>query len=126
MTYVNADRLVRIVEGLSDNSVKAFWQSVARWKVKDRRLARLLKLKTKESCTLPRSHANSDKILSRYDLVRRHDMYKSRVIMGPNYRADMWALLEQNPDLKAAELARLAYASFATAWGVIRDKQQLT
>jgi len=42
-------------------------------------------------------------------------------MMGPTYRADMWAALEQDPNLTAAEIARRAYGSFATAWQVRRD-----
>lgn len=42
-------------------------------------------------------------------------------MIGPTYRADMWAALEADPDLSAAELARRTYGSFATAWHVRRD-----
>jgi len=38
--------------------------------------------------------------------------------MGPSYRADMWATLEAEPQLSAAELARRTYGSFASAWHV--------
>jgi hypothetical protein len=41
--------------------------------------------------------------------------------MGASYRADMWAALDNKPTLTAAELARRAYGSFATAWQVKRD-----
>ena len=44
----------------------------------------------------------------------------TRVMMGPGYRADMWAAIEAEPHLSAAELARLTYGSFATAWNVRR------
>jgi hypothetical protein len=39
-------------------------------------------------------------------------------MMGPSYRADMWAALESEPQLAVAELARRTYGSFATAWNV--------
>jgi hypothetical protein len=42
-------------------------------------------------------------------------------MMGASYRADCWALLESEPSLSAAELARRTYAAFATAWHVKRD-----
>ena len=42
-------------------------------------------------------------------------------LIGPTYRADMWAELDLDPALIPAELARRAYGSFATAWEV---KQQ--
>jgi hypothetical protein len=43
------------------------------------------------------------------------------VIIGPSYRADMWAALETDPELSPTELARQTYGSFATAWQVKRD-----
>ena len=49
---------------------------------------------------------------------RRHRAYLRRVMLGPSYRADMWAELESDPSLPPAELARRAYGSFATAWQV--------
>jgi len=45
--------------------------------------------------------------------------------MGPSYRADMWAELDQDPSLSAAKLARRAYGSFATAWHVKQDWEVL-
>jgi hypothetical protein len=54
-------------------------------------------------------------------LARRHHVYHFRIMMGPNYRADMWAALESDATLSAAALAREAYGSFATAWHVRRD-----
>jgi hypothetical protein len=54
-------------------------------------------------------------------LAKRHTVYRHRLLMGPSYRADMWATLEGEPTLTAAELARRTYGSFATAWQVKRD-----
>ena len=51
--------------------------------------------------------------------------YKYRVIMGPSYRADMWAQTELSPEISASELARSCYGSFATAWKVIQDRKLL-
>jgi len=42
-------------------------------------------------------------------------------MIGPTYRADLWAAMEKAPDLSVADLARRTYASFASAWGVKRD-----
>ncbi|MGH9649103.1 MAG: hypothetical protein ACRD3I_01405 [Terriglobales bacterium] len=42
-------------------------------------------------------------------------------MLGPSYRADMWAELEADPGVSAAELARRAYGSFGTAWKVKQD-----
>jgi hypothetical protein len=52
---------------------------------------------------------------------RHHHTYRCRVTIGPTYRADMWAALEDDPTLSAAALARQTYGSFATAWHVRRD-----
>jgi molybdenum-dependent DNA-binding transcriptional regulator ModE len=41
--------------------------------------------------------------------------------MGANWRADVWTVLEQAPNLSAAEAARRAGCSFATAWQVVQD-----
>ena len=54
-----------------------------------------------------------------------HDAYRRRIMLGPSYRADMWAELDRNPTLTAAELARRTYGSFATAWHVLRDWELL-
>jgi FtsX-like permease family protein len=60
-------------------------------------------------------------VLSPADLAKRHRAYHYRVMIGPSYRADMWAALERNPELSTAELARRTYGSFATAWRVKRE-----
>ena len=60
-------------------------------------------------------------VLTPAELARRHLGYRWRVIIGPTYRADVWAALEADPTLPAATLARRAYASFATAWQARRD-----
>jgi len=60
-------------------------------------------------------------ILNPAELAKIHSPYRYRVLMGPSYRADMWALLCQKPKLNAAELARPCYGSYPTAFGVKRD-----
>jgi hypothetical protein len=60
-------------------------------------------------------------VLQPAELARVHSAYRWRLVIGPTYRADMWAALEHRPDLPAAALARAAYGSFATAWQVRRD-----
>lgn len=55
-------------------------------------------------------------VLTPTDLAHRHRAYRHRVMMGPTYRADLWAALEAHPGLSPAELARRTYASFASAW----------
>jgi hypothetical protein len=60
-------------------------------------------------------------VLQPAELARTHAAYRWRLVIGPSYRADMWAALERKPDLAAAALARATYASFASAWQVRRD-----
>lgn len=60
-------------------------------------------------------------VLSPADLAKRHRAYHYRVMIGPSYRADMWAAMERNPELSTADLARKTYGSFATAWRVKRE-----
>lgn len=145
---INADRLVRLIETHQAPRVRAFWSAIARWQKRDRRFARLLTLYGGERVDLlsvgtdfqvrrhgedPRfegsalrvpANALRDRaadVLGPAELVRRHRTYRQRLIMGPSYRADLWAALEENPALSAAELARAAHGSFATAWQVKRD-----
>jgi hypothetical protein len=60
-------------------------------------------------------------VLQPVDLARCHHAYRCRMMVGPSYRADMWAALEEEPTLSAAALARRTYGLFATAWHVRRD-----
>lgn len=60
-------------------------------------------------------------VLQPRDLAAKHDSSRARVMIGPTYRADLWAALETQPALSAAALARATYGSFATAWHVRRD-----
>jgi len=55
-------------------------------------------------------------VLAPAELAKRHRALRWRVVMGPGYRADLWAALEAEPDMSAAELARRTSGSFATAW----------
>jgi hypothetical protein len=146
--YVNADRLTQIVAAQESARVRALWSALARWQEKDRRFARLRKthrgarvdvlssgtdFQMKRHGEDPR-FANSSlrvpanvlrdraaDVFSPHELAQRHRAYRARVMIGPSYRADMWAALEPEPTLSAAELARRTYGSFATAWHVRRD-----
>jgi len=60
-------------------------------------------------------------VLSPEVLVRRHAGYRTRVLMGPSFRADVWTALEHAPDLSIADVARKASCSFATAWQAALD-----
>ncbi len=146
--WVNADRLTALVREQSSARVRAFWSGVALWQGKDRRFARLAK--TYEGPRLDLMAAGTDfhlrrggedprfaggplrvpggilrdrkgDVLTPTELARIHGGYRRRILLGPSYRADMWAELDREPGLSAAELARRAYGSFATAWRVKRD-----
>jgi len=48
-------------------------------------------------------------------LSKHHLGYRYRVMMGPTYRADIWALLRKYANLSVSELARRAHSSYNTA-----------
>jgi len=150
--WTNADRLIRAVSGIESKRVRAFWSAFAQWKGKDRRLKRLRELYQGPRIDLLRTGTafqiqrkgedvrfqgtamrvpagvlrdRKADVLAPAKLAKKHRTYRWRVLMGPSYRADMWARLEADPDLPAAELARLTYGSFATAWQVKHDFQLL-
>jgi hypothetical protein len=145
---VNADRLVRLVGEHAAERVRAYWSAVAVWLGKDRRLARFLKvyggapidlLSTGNAFQLARRRADErftgsklrvprgtlrdrpDDVLTPEALVRRHAGYRNRVLMGPTWRADVWTVLERDPELAVAKAARRASCSFATAWQTAQD-----
>jgi hypothetical protein len=146
--WVNADRLTRLVAAQGTSRVRALWSALATWQAKDRRFARLgalydgprVDLQTVGSAFHIRKHGEDPRfsesrlraaanvlrdraadVLSPRDLALRHRAYRSRLRMGPTYRADVWVALEAAPHLSAAELARRTYASFATAWQAKQD-----
>lgn len=146
--FVNVDRMTRLVRGLAPGRVSVFWSAVARWLSNDSRWRRLadgyagprVDLLSTGTDFLVRRRGEDPRfaggplrvplqtlrsrrsdVLEPSSLARRHAAYRWRVIIGPTYRADMWAALEAEPSLSAAALARCAYGSFATAWRVRRD-----
>jgi hypothetical protein len=145
---VNVDRLTRLVSMSESKRVRAFWSAVARWRVSDRRFARLarayhgasLELLTTGTDFQVARHGEDPRfagsklrvpanvlrdrpadVLAPTELARQHSTYRWRVMVGPSYRAEMWAALQRQPDLSAAALARATYGSFASAWQVRRD-----
>jgi hypothetical protein len=145
--WVNADRLIKLVSQNKSPRVRALWSALARWQRPDRRFARLIRLHRGAPLDLlavgtdfqirrrgedPRFVGSALRVpvsalrdraadvLTPVELARRHRAYHYRVMMGPGYRADMWAALEAEPQLSTAELARKTYGSFATAWNVRR------
>jgi hypothetical protein len=146
--WVNADRLTTLAGAQSSARVRAFWSALARWQRKDRRFVRLsaaykgprqnvLEVGTEFQLLRhgedPRFMGSAIRVaanilrdrpadvLSPSLLARRHRVYRFRIMMGPSYRADMWAALESDPTLSTSTLARVTYGSFATAWHVRRD-----
>ncbi|RVU46690.1 hypothetical protein EA187_06015 [Lujinxingia sediminis] len=146
--HINVDRLARCVDEHPSQRVLAYWAAVAMWLKKDRRFARVAKLY--EGPALDLMPVGTDfqierrgedarfessplrvpagtlrdraaDVLSPEALVRQHAGYRNRVRMGPSWRADVWTVLEHDPELNAAEAARRAGCSFATAWRVVED-----
>jgi len=146
--WINADRLYRVVSQSGLERVRAFWSAVAQWQSKDRRFLRMTHLYAGPRIDLLRTgtdfllgrhgedvrfrgtplripakvlRGRQSDILSSAALAIRHRIYRYRIMMGPTYRADMWAQLEAAPSISVAELARRTYGSFATASQVKRD-----
>lgn len=145
--YVNADRMTRIVAGQSPR-VRAYWSSMAQAHSSDRRYRRLaagydgpqielLPVGTQMQIQRRGEDARfaggplvvptgtlrdrAADVMTPAELAARHRAYYWRVVIGPSYRADVWAAMESDPVAKPADLARRTYASFATAWEVRRD-----
>lgn len=150
--HVNADRLVRLVGAQPSERVRAYWAGVATWLRKDRRLARLARshagtqielLPTGTAFQIQRRGEDErfagsallvpkgtlrdrhEDVLPPEVMVQRHAGYRNRVLMGPSFRADAWTVLEREPDLSIADVARRASCSFATAWQVAQDHRLL-
>jgi len=145
---VNADRLFKMVKVVQEMRVRAFWKALAQWKKRDWRLKKLQKVYSKyrvelmgEGTTFQIERHGEDErfvgtalvipnkllrhrpgdILSPEVLAERHAGYRYRIMIGPSYRADMWALIERHPELTPAEIARQTYGSFPTAWETRKD-----
>ncbi len=145
---VNVDRLRSLIAVQESERVRAYWAAVGTWLAKDRRVLVLARLYRGERIDLlpvgtdfqvrrfgedPRFAAGPLRVPANVlrerpvdvmppaALAKRHRAYRQRVLMGPTYRADMWAALERDPSLSPAELARRSYGSFATAWQVKHD-----
>lgn len=150
--WVNADRLVRAAGTVEHARTRTYWAAIGAWLAGDRRFARLQRLHRGGRTALLRTGTafqirrrgedprfegtplrvpagvlrdRPSDIRTPSELAKVHRTYRQRVHVGPTYRADMWALLESEPDLAAAELARRTYGSYATAWRVRRDFELL-
>lgn len=144
---LNVDRLARIIASHQSTRVKAYWAAIG-MRFKSQRFAKIINIYSGPAINLLRVGADflikrhgedqrfidsplrvaantlrdrTSDVLTPAQLASIHNPYRWRMIIGPSYRADMWAQLERNTQLSTAELARLAYGSFATAWKVKRD-----
>jgi hypothetical protein len=64
-------------------------------------------------------------ILEPARLAKINAIYRYRIIIGPSYKADQWALLEKSRTLTPSELAKLSYSSFGSAWETKKDFESL-
>jgi hypothetical protein len=144
-SWVNADRLTKLIGAQRSTRVRALWSALAHWHGRDRRFERMMRLHRGPPVDLLavgtafqiRRHGEDPRfeesalrvpanvlrnrtadVLTPAELAQWNLAFRYRVMMGPSYRADMWAALEAEPQLSAAELARQTYGSFATAWNV--------
>ena len=146
---VNTDRLYRMLLKLGGKKVLPFWAAIAKWKCTDRRYKRIEELykgrridlltsgtefhiqrngedlRFENTCLRVPNKAGlrtrpSD-VLKPRELANKHLTYYYRLLIGPTYRADMWAQLEIDSDLSLTELAHRTYGSFATAWQVDKE-----
>jgi hypothetical protein len=150
--WINADRLVAIASAQRSKRVRVFWAAFGRWKASDRRFIRLHALHRGPRVDVlvagqefqlrrfgedPRfangplrvdARVLRDRpadVLTPRELAQRHRAYRWRVVIGPSYRADLWAALETNPSISVSGLARAAYASIGAAWEAKHDHQLL-
>lgn len=150
---VNADRLVRAVHEIESPRVRVFWAAIAAWLERDRRFAKLAaRIEAGRTDLLASGtefqvrrrgedvrfaggplrvpagvlRERDADVMTPAEVAKVHRAYRWRVIIGPSYRADLWATNEADPNASAAELARKTYASCASAWQVKRDSTFLT
>ncbi len=148
---INVDRLVKLVAGCSFEIVRRYWKAIAEWQSTDHRFDKMLKgarisgkgdLLVTGTDFMIRKNGEDERfknsvlrvprltlrerlgdICTPEELSRINHLYRYRLIIGPSYRADLWAMLTDNGEQTPTELARSTYSSFATAWGVKRDFQ---
>ena len=145
---VNVGRLTQLLKRQQSERVRGYWTSIARWHRQDSRMRKVEGLHDNKLLDLlpvgtdfqlkrrgfderfadgplrvPAGtlRDRAADILTPSELARNHRAYHHRVLIGPTYRADMWALLERDPQLSPTALARQTYGSFSTAWQVKRD-----
>ncbi|MDE0151026.1 MAG: hypothetical protein OXK80_00820 [Bdellovibrionales bacterium] len=58
-------------------------------------------------------------------IAKNHLPYRYRVMMGPSYRADLWALLDSHPNISAYALGKKAHCSYRSAYIAKKDYELL-
>lgn len=147
-SWINVDHLTTLVKAINNKKVQAFWTACAQWKKVDPRFQRLRKLykgqrlqpisdptgfRLKRDGEDPRFRGTAllvpNKTLrhrpvdidSPQRLAKTHKAYRYRILLGPTYRADLLAALEEEPNITTADLARKCYSSFSAAWEAKKD-----
>ncbi|MBF0362410.1 MAG: hypothetical protein HQK49_15440 [Oligoflexia bacterium] len=149
---INVTCLINQVSKIENPVVRAFWSAMGTALSKDRRFKKLEKVYSGPRINCPGAEGFHFKkygedqnfinsvlkvpanglirirekdTVSPSELCKINPFYKWRTIIGPSYRADMWALAENNKNTKASELARKSHGSFATAYAVLQDQRYL-
>ena len=58
-------------------------------------------------------------------VAKNHLPFRYRVMMGPSYRADLWALLDNAPSISAYALGKKAHCSYRAAYIAKKDYELL-
>jgi len=147
-SYLNHPRLLRFIKTAS-SITQRFWRAIAQWKQENRKWNRFLLFETPSSrfALLPVGtefqiqrkgedsrfentdlripdgvfRAREGDVLSQKQLIRFHRTYRHRVCIGVCLRADLWSLLEENPNLTPTQLAKRIGCAFASAWEIKKD-----
>jgi hypothetical protein len=147
---VNVPRLGRIVRQSKTKPVRAFWSAMGTWlSATDSRWRAIERLYRGDPIALedpeitaiqlqrvgsdPRFNGSALRVHAKLlrsraadvdtpeQLAARHSQYRKRLELGANYRADVWAALEQNPLATPAQIARGVGCAYETARTVTED-----
>lgn len=151
---INADRLFKMLSKLKTNKkLLCFWSAAAKHVLKDSRFKKMQRLysgsrleianrdatdfqitrvgedprfeKTKLRVPANLLRNRPQDIMEPAALAKTHLAYRYRIVIGPTYRADQWALLEKTKEISPSELARQSYSSFGSAWQAKQDFELL-
>ncbi len=150
---INADRLTKMIRSLQkDKILVCFWSATAKNILTDPRFMKLRRLykgkqldlldvgmdfqvgrhgedpRFKGSCLRAPGNVLRNRprdILEPSRLAKINSNYRYRIIIGPSYKADQWALLEKFSELTPSKLAKLSYSSFGSAWATKKNFETL-